>query len=364
VDEIITVDRAVPHRSTVPANAGEAATLALREKIAASTQRKLATSKPDVVLFIHGGFAPSVVAYDLPYRDYSIMAVLAAAGFDVFAMEQTGYGQSPKPMMDDPRNVAPEFQHLLIPHVLKEPCTPSYPHKLVSSQSEFDEIGTVVQFIMDLRQVERVSLYGWSTGAPRAGGFAAMHPDKVDKLMLVAPSPFFPDENPPEPMPAPGSPMILQTYETLMIKRWQDDIHCDDQVDDPEVCAVFWRELMAQDGLGAEWGADGRGIMRAPNRMNYGWRTNAANISVPTLVIQSEFDNYEKRHDTWKGLGSKHKLFVKIACASHFLQFERARYALHRISRDWLQKSEVSGFDRGELYADAHGNIRKLDETS
>jgi pimeloyl-ACP methyl ester carboxylesterase len=98
--------------------------------------------------------------------------------------------------------------------------------------------------------------------------------------------------------------------------------------------------------------------------MNYGWRTNAANISVPTLVIQSEFDNYEKRHDTWKGLGSKHKLFVKIACASHFLQFERARYALHRISRDWLQKSEVSGFDRGELYADAHGNIRKLDETS
>jgi len=360
VEEIITIDRAVPHRSTVPANIGQDVTLAVREKIAASTQQKLADSKPNVVLFIHGGFAPAVVAYDLPYRDYSFMAVLAAAGFDVFAMEQTGYGKSPKPTMDDPCNVDPEFQDLLIPHVLKQPCRPSYPHKLVSSQTEFDEIETVVRFIMDLRQVVKVSLYGWSTGAPRAGGFAAMHPDKVDKLMLVAPSPFFSDDSPPQPMPEPGSPMILQTYETLMIKRWQDDVHCDDQVDDPEVRAVFWRELMAEDGLGAEWGADGRGIMRAPNRMNYGWRANAARISAPTLVIQSEFDNYDKRNDTWKGLGSKDKLFVKIACASHFLQFERARYVLHRITRDWLQKSAVAGFDHGALYADRDGNIREL----
>jgi hypothetical protein len=78
------------------------------------------------------------------------------------------------------------------------------------------------------------------------------------------------------------------------------------------------------------------------------------------LVIQSEFDNYEKRNDTWKGLGSKDKLFVKIACASHFLQFERARYVLHRITRDWLQKSAVAGFDHGALYADRDGNIREL----
>jgi len=346
----------------VPANEGQAVTLALREKIASSTRGKLATSKPDVVLFIHGGFAPAVVAYDLPHRDYSIMAKMAAAGFDVFAMEHTAYGNSPKPTMDDPCNVDAAFQHLLIPHVLKAPCRPSYPYKLVSSQTEFDEIETVVRFIMDLRQVERVSLYGWSTGAPRAGGFAAMHPDKVDKLMLVAPSPFFDSDLPPDPMPEPGAPMILQTYETLMIKRWQDDVHCDDQIDDPEVRAVFWRELMAQDGLGAQWGADGRGIMRAPNRMNYGWRANAAKIQAPTLVIQSAFDNYEKRQDAWRGLGSKNKLFVKIACASHFLQFEKARYALHRMTQEWMRSATVAGFDSGELYADADGNVCELQQ--
>lgn len=360
MDEILTIERAVPHRSTVPANIGQDVSLAVREKITASTQRGLEASKPPVILFVHGGFAPSVVAYDLPYRDFSIMAVLAAAGFDVFAMEHTGYGNSPKPTMDAPCNVDPAFQHLLIPHVLKEPCKPSYPHKLVSSRTEFSEIETVARFIMDLRQVERISLFGWSTGAPRAGGFAALHPDKVDRLMLVAPAPFFPDDNAPEPMPETGAPMILQTYERLMIERWQNDVHCEDQIDDPEVRAVFWRELMAQDGLGAEWGADGSGIMRAPNRMNFGWRANAARISAPTLVVQSEFDNYQNRQDTWKGLGSKDKLFVKIACASHFLQFERARYALHRIAREWFREGAVAGFHTGELVADAHANIGEL----
>jgi pimeloyl-ACP methyl ester carboxylesterase len=360
VDEIVTIDRAVPHSSTVPANVGQAVSLALREKIAATTQRDLERSRPEVVLFIHGGFAPAVVAYDLPYRDYSIMAVLAAAGFDVFAMEHTGYGCSPKPTMDDPCNVDPAFQHLLIPHVLKEPCRPSYPYKLVSSRTELDEIETVVRYIMHLRQVDRISLFGWSTGAPRAGGFAALHPDKVDKLVLVAPAPFFPSETPPEPMPEPGAPMILQSYERLMVERWQNDVHCDDQIDDPDVRDVFWRELMAQDGLGAEWTADGRGIMRAPNRMNFGWRTNAAKISAPTLVVQSELDNYANRRDAWNGLGATDKLFVKIACASHFLQFEKARHVLHRVTREWLQDTAVAGFTRGELYADAEGSIGEL----
>ncbi len=38
---------------------------------------------------VHGGFAPSVVACDLQYRDYSFMAELARAGFDVFALSHT-----------------------------------------------------------------------------------------------------------------------------------------------------------------------------------------------------------------------------------------------------------------------------------
>ena len=73
------------------------------------------------------------------------MEYLAKAGFDVFAMTHTAYGYSPKPYMDDPCNVDPKQQAILIPHVLKAPCAPRYPFKLVSSQSEWDEVAAVVK---------------------------------------------------------------------------------------------------------------------------------------------------------------------------------------------------------------------------
>jgi len=244
--------------------------------------------------------------------------------------------------------------------VLKEPCPPRYPFKLVSSRTEWDEIETVVRFIMALRKVDRVSLIGWSTGAPRAGGFAALHPDKVDKLVLYGPAAYFSSDASPDPMPEPGSPMILQSWDMLMNKRWQADVRCEGQLDDPEVREVMWRELVAQDGLGAQWGPEGIGIMRAPNRMNFGWRQNVAGIKAPTLVLLGEFDNYEQRRDSWKGLRVERKVFIKVACASHFMSYERARHVLHRTAREWLQSGTIEGMTQAEFYADRDGRLEPL----
>ena len=58
-----------------------------------------------VVLMVHGGFSPATLAFDVPYRDYSWMERLAREGFDVFAMDMTGYGRSGRPMMDEPCNL-------------------------------------------------------------------------------------------------------------------------------------------------------------------------------------------------------------------------------------------------------------------
>lgn len=361
-DQILSIDRFVPHVSTVPANLGQTVGLHLRERLATSTQQSLATTKPHVVLCIHGGYLPGVVAYDLQFKNYSVMAALARAGYDVFAMTHTGYGTSPKPMMDDPCNVDPEFQHLLIPHVLKEPCAPRYPFKLVSSRTEFDEIESVVRFITELRGVDRISLFGWSTGVPRSGGFAAMHPEKVDKLVLVAPAPFFPSDTPPDPMPEAGAPTILQTYDYLMRKRWLDDVRCEGQIEDPDIRDAMWRELMAQDGAGATWGAEGIGIMRAPNRMNYGWRANVPKIQAPTLTLLGEFDNYENRRDSWKALRSERRVFIKVECASHFLPYERGRHVTLRSTIEWLRHASIGGVDRGEFTASPDGTINAAPE--
>jgi pimeloyl-ACP methyl ester carboxylesterase len=358
-EKLLTLDRFVPHVSTVPANLGRKVGLHVREKVMASTLEDAARVKPHVVLFLHGGYSPSTVAYDFDYRDYSWMAQLARSGFDVFALTHTGYGASPKPMMDDPCNVDAEFQQQIIPKVLKAPCAPRYPWKLISSRTEWDEIETAVDYILALRQVEKISLIGWSTGTPRAGGFAAMHPDKVDRMVLLAPSPFFPSDTPPEPMPQPGAPVILQSYDMLMKRRWENDVRADGQVEHPEVRDLMWRELMFQDGLGAEWGPDGVGVMRAPNRMNYGWRANCARIHTPTLVMLGEFDNYESRRDSWKVLASTHKAFVRLR-ASHFAQYERGRHTVHRLAEAWLRTAAVEGAKTGEFAVDWDGKVTPI----
>lgn len=359
-EKLLSIDRFVPHTSTVPANRGRLVGLHLREKVLSSVIEQAGGEKPHVVLFLHGGYSPAVVAYDLDYRDYSWMGQLARAGYDVFALTHTGYGASPKPMMDDPCNVDAAYQDQLIPKVLKAPSPPRYPWKLVSSRTEWDEIETVVNFIMDLRHVDRVSLIGWSTGTPRAGGFAAMHPEKVDKLVLLAPSPFFPSDTPPDPMPEPGAPVILQSFEMLMKQRWQNDVRSEGQVEHLEVREVMWRELMFQDGLGEQWGPDGVGVMRAPNRMNYGWRANAARIKTPTLILLGEYDNFEKRLDSWKGLASPHKVFVKMQGASHFITYERGRHAVHKFAEEWLRTGKLGGATRAEFSSDWDGNLTPI----
>ena len=354
---VVTTDRFVTHLSTVPATAGQTVGLFLRERALVATLEKAA---PPVVLMVHGGFAPSVVAYDLQYRDYSFMAALARAGFDVFALSHTGYAPSPRPMMDDPCNVDREFQPQLIPHVLAQPAPPRYPFKLVSSRTEWDELETVVAYIRKLRNVEKISFVGWSTGTPRAGGFAALHPEMVDKIVMFGPSPYFATETPPAQFPEPGAPMILQSKEFLLHRRWQDHVKCDGQLEDREVCEAVWRELMAVDTLGAQWGARGEGVMRAPNRMNFGWRDSLAKIRAPTLMLLGEFDNYKQRRDAWNGLRVEHKLFIKVDCASHFMQFERARHLLYRATAQWLTQGAVDGNAQGEFRAGAGGVLSAL----
>ena len=351
--DILSTDSFITHVSTVPATRGQTVGLFVREKRLAAHRN----GKRPVVLMVHGGFAPATVAYDLQYGDYSFMAALAREGFDVFAMSHTGYAPSPRPLMDDPCNVDAAFQPELIPHVLKEPSPPRYPYKLVSSRSEWDELETLVRYVRALRGVDKVSLVGWSTGAPRAGGFAALHPDEVDKLVLFGPAPYFSTDEPPAEMPEPGSPAILQSKEFLLHRRWKDAVRCEGQLEDHEVCNAVWRELMALDDVGARWGRQGEGIMRAPNRMNFGWRANLAKIEAPTLMLLGEFDNYAKRLEAWRGLRVQHRLFIRVACASHFVQFERARHLLYRATASWLKTGTVEGAERGEFAADDRGAL-------
>src|SRR5438552_8366151 len=126
-NQLLTLDHYVRVKSTVPAIAGQTTQIYVRERSKAATPLRAASLADRVVLFVHGAGTPAEVAFDVPYQDYSWMAYLARAGFDVFSMDTTGYGRSTRPAaMNDPCNLAREQQLTFVPGLLSAPCAPSY----------------------------------------------------------------------------------------------------------------------------------------------------------------------------------------------------------------------------------------------
>ena len=186
---LLGVDHFIRVTSTVPAIAGQPAQLYLRERVLAGTALRGRSFDDRVVLFVHGAGTPAEVSFDVPYQDYSWMGHLARAGFDVFSVDMTGYGRSTRPFpMNDPCNLAADKQAQFIGSLLQAPCKPTYPGAMTTIASDWDEISGAVDYIRTLRRVEKVHMVAWSLGGPRSGGYAAKHPERIGRLVWLAPA--------------------------------------------------------------------------------------------------------------------------------------------------------------------------------
>jgi pimeloyl-ACP methyl ester carboxylesterase len=352
--DIVTIDRFVPHVSTALANEGDPVELFVRERV----QRGHHSHRP-VVLMIQGATTPAVPVFDLRFRNYSWMTFLARAGFDVFTMDLQGYGASPRPRMDDPCNTQASQQPLLIPRTLLKPCAPSYPFKM-AIQSDWDEIDRVIDYLRDLRGAEKVSLIAWSRGGPRAGGYAAQHPEKVDKLFLYSPAMYnrTGPSNPPL-LPEPGFLMQLGSLANTF-STWDGQVGCENQFR-PEIRDPIGTTILDLDPVGRTWG-DGT-LWRAPLQNTlWGWNAEAAQqIAAPTLIIRGEFDNQGGgeglQRNLFADLGTNQKVFVKVACASHNLVWENQHMVLLRASREWLNEGTFAEQGSGSFFVDAEGHV-------
>jgi len=116
--------------------------------------------KPLPVLFlVHGSSFSTRVSYDIQIPgnvDYSAMNLFARAGYDVWTMDHDGYGYSDS--SGNNSDIASGVADLkaAIPVVLKE-------------------TGQV-----------KVHMYGPSSGSIRAGAYAMVEPERVDRLVLAA----------------------------------------------------------------------------------------------------------------------------------------------------------------------------------
>jgi pimeloyl-ACP methyl ester carboxylesterase len=350
----LTVEHYVEHRSTVPAMAGEAAQLYVRERVLASTLARGSNLDERVVLFVHGAGTPAEVAFDVPYEDYSWMAYLAEAGYDVFSMDMTGYGRSTRPYaMNDPCNLSPEQRSVVIGGGGGEDAAcaadGTHPGELTTIASDWDDLDAVVEHIRRLRRVERVAMIGWSLGGPRAGGYAARYPDKVSRLVLLAPA--YARDVGSEPAPAArreGAAMTIQSHADFAA-NWDRQVGCANQYD-PGAGAVVWAEMLASDPVGATWGP---GVRRAPRTSVWGWNEAAVRgTETPTLLVAAAHDRQilpQRVRDLYDDLGTVDKVLIDLGCASHNAMWERVHTELFRASLEWLRDGRVGGLQRGVL---------------
>jgi pimeloyl-ACP methyl ester carboxylesterase len=343
-ERLLTIDHFVRVTSTVPAIAGESAPIYVRERVQAGRALRGGAFTDRVVLFVHGAGTPAEVAFDVPFEDYSWMAFLARAGFDVFSMDTTGYGRSTRPApMNDPCNLAKERRAPFV----SGPCEPGYPHALTTIASDWNDIGAAVDYIRRLRKVEKVSLVGWSLGGPRAGGYAGQHPEQIDRLVLLAPAY---NRNTaaaaPAKLPADGVPMNTQSR-TEFAANWDRQIGCPDQYD-PAAAEAVWSAMLASDPVGATWGP---GVRRAPQTTVWGWTPAlAGKTMVPALLVAGAHDKQvspERVRELYADLGAAEKVFVDLACASHNAMWEKNRAYLFRASLEWLRQGTVNGAKSG-----------------
>ncbi len=348
-DDLISVDHYVRMKSTVPALAGQVAHVYLRERANPAVLLRTATLADRVVLFVHGAGTPAEVAFDVPHSDYSWMAYLAGDGFDVFSMDQTGYGRSTRPApMDDPCNLSREQQATLVPLLIAAPCAQSHGTALTTMATDWDEIAAVVEYIRALRRVERVALVAWSRGAPRAGGYAARHPSTVSRLVLLAPAY---DRSTPAAaaaaQPAAGAAMNTQSRREFMA-NWDRQVGCADQYD-PAVADAVWTEMLRSDPVGATWGP---GVRRAPNTTGTWTQAIVRKLGVPTLMVTGVHDRQvppERVRQLYEDIGSTEKVFADLGCSSHNAMWERNRLALFEASRTWLTTGTVNGMKQGTI---------------
>ena len=341
---ILTVDHYVPNQSIVPSINGETVQLYVRERVKPATVQRGAPRDDRVVLFVHGAGTPAEVAFDVPYEDFSWMAYLAAAGFDVFSMDMTGYGRSTRPnVMNEVCNLSSEQQTALG----RAPCQATHAVQLTTIASDWDDIDAVVEYIRALRDVPRVSLVGWSLGGPRAGGYAARNPAKVAKLVLLAPAyNRASGRDSPQPNPTPGVAFNAQSHADFTA-NWERQVGCANQYE-PQAAAAVWSAMLASDPVGASWG---QGVRRAPNTTSWGFGKAAVErMQTPTLMVAAIHDKQvlpERVRDYFDDLGAANKVLLYLGCASHNAMWERNHLLLFRASLEWLTAGTVEGMAAG-----------------
>ena len=261
---------------------------------------------PRPVLFlVHGSSSGAKSSFDLsvPGRgEYSTMNVFAQAGFDVWTMDHEGYGQSSR--TDGNSDIA----------------------------SGVEDLKAAVDVVAHETGQTRYSFMGESSGAIRAGAFAMVAPDRVDRLMLAAFS-----------YTGKGSPTLAKRAEGLEFFRTHnrrkrdramiESIFTRDRpgTTDPAVpAAMADAELIYGDTVPTGTYLDMTSKLPL---------VDPTKVTCPVCILRGEYDGIATNEDLWdffQQLPNGDRQFSIIAGAAHALGTSKSRMAFWHVMQSFL----------------------------
>ena len=282
------------------------------------------------LVYVHGATYPASTAFDLKLDGQSWMDYIAARGYDVYLLDLRGYGKStrPKEMSEAAANNAP----------------------LVRNDTAIKDIGTVVDFVLQRRNIARVNLLGWSWGTALMAGYTAQNNPKVERLVLYAPVWIRQTASLVQTGPGP-TPAYRTVSRDSAMGRWLTGVPEDKKA---RLIPAGWFDAWAD----ATWATDPEGakmnppVLRAPNGVVQDgldfWAAGKstyepANIKVPTMLVLGEWDRdtppYMAQTLFPLLVNAPGKRFVMLAEGTHTIMMEKNRMELFKAVQAFLDEA-------------------------
>lgn len=252
------------------------------------------------ILLIHGRTWSALPDFDLvtAQEDLSMMNALVKEGMAVYAIDLRGYGKTPrdKSGWNTPEQAAKDTSMVL---------------DYIDSRH---------------KTLKGTTVFGWSNGSLVGMLTAQKYPDKVKNLVLY------------------GFPIDTQmTFEDSLTgqiphkkpttaKAAAEDFIVPGTIS-KEAIDAYVKAALAADPVRADW-----------NRLSQWNQLDAANILVPTLLLQAEHDplaNLDADALFFKKLATQDKQYVILSNADHAALLESARFRLYHAVVSFMQWNEL-----------------------
>ena len=283
------------------------------------------------LVMMHGATFSSASLFDVAVDGASFMDLLAGAGFDVWAVDASGYGGSTRPpeMSRPPQEAAP----------------------LTPARAAAEDLRAAVDFVCRHRGIARLQVLGMSWGATVAGMLASERGKQVERLVLVT------------PLWLSRMPLRIDPGGLLSAYRFVD----------PEAYGTAWRsaapegarQALIPDGWFEAWvkatlatdpASPVTGTIRVPSGavqdVREHWTADRplydpASIACPVLVVSAEWDvdvRFDMAHDLFIRLtGAPYKRLVEVGRATHMVVMEGNRRQVSDAIVAFLKERIVPG---------------------